>query len=170
MKITNDRRTLMFLASGFLLGAVLAMSGCSASDLPAAERAQTTETVTVSAAPPAPQAQAAPLPDDRVVETPRSTISSATRAPLTRAPEPESTQVVDPTNGDVLTDQEVRFLEATCELLDQGYSVAMIMEGLDYVEVQWDAFRTGELVALSVMVECPEYYGKMADFLESEGY
>lgn len=159
MRTTKIAATLAALA---LLGA-----GCSAADLEAAaERAQTTETVTVSAAPPAPQVESAPLQDDRVVEAPRSTTSAAP----SRAPEPESTQVVDPTNGDVLDGQEVAFLEATCELLDEGYSVAMIMEGLDYVEVQWDAFRTGELVALSVMVECPQHYGKMADFLEDEGY
>lgn len=163
MRTTKIAATLAALA---LLGA-----GCSAADLEAAaERAQTTETVTVSAAPPAPQVESAPLQDDRVVEAPRSTTSRTTSAAPSRAPEPESTQVVDPTNGDVLDEQEVAFLEATCELLDTGYSVAMIMEGLDYVEVQWDAFRTGELIALSVMVECPEHYSKMTNFLESEGY
>lgn len=138
--------------------AALTLAGCSAADLSdAAERARSTETVTATqtaeAAPVTETVTATPLPDDRVVPN---------TAPAGR--------VVDPTNGDVLTDQEVRFLGATCELLDDGFTIGELMVANLELDLPFADGRMGELMALSVIIECPRHSAQMETFLTGMGY
>lgn len=138
----------------------LTLAGCSAADLDdAVERARSTETVTATqTAEAAPVTEtetvtATPLPDDRVVPN---------TAPAGR--------VVDPTNGDVLTDQEVRFLGATCELLDDGFTIGELMVANLELDLPFADGRMGELMALAVIIECPRHSAQMDEFLTEMGY
>ena len=138
--------------------AALTLAGCSAADLSdAAERARSTETVTATqtaeAASVTETVTATPLPDDRVVPN---------TAPAGR--------VVDPTNGDVLTDQEVRFLGATCELLDDGFTIGELMVANLELDLPFADGRMGELMALAVIIECPRHSAQMDEFLTGMGY
>ena len=138
--------------------AALTLAGCSAADLDdAVERARSTETVTATqtaeAAPVTETITATPLPDDRVVP---STASAG--------------RVVDPTNGDVLTDQEVRFLGATCELLDDGFTIGELMVANLELDLPFADGRMGELMALAVIIECPRHSAQMDEFLTEMGY
>lgn len=138
--------------------AALTLAGCSAADLDdAVERARSTETVTATqtaeAAPVTETITATPLPDDRVVP---STASAG--------------RVVDPTNGDVLTDQEVRFLDATCELLDDGHTFGELMMANVQLDLPFADGRMGELMALAVIIECPRHSAQMEAFLAEMGY
>lgn len=130
-----------------LAALTLAASGCSDLD-DAVERARTTETVTATqtteAAPVTVTATTQVLPDDRVVES--ATVDTGAGA------------------------EEAGFRAATCELLDEGYSLEMLMATNAQLDFGWTPERSGELMAEAIMQECPQHLEEMIDVLSDLGY
>lgn len=123
---------------------LLALAGCSAEQLAAAG-----STVTVTAA--AETTTVENLPDDRVIEQ-RGGVPAA------------GTRIVDPLTGEQVTAPEEAFMQATCELLDDGYRVEALVRANVQLGLPFTAERIGELMALAIWVECPQHKDQLDAF------
>lgn len=68
------------------------------------------------------------------------------------------------------TDAESVFRDATCDLLDEGYTVGDVMLGSVMADTPFTDEESGTLIAEAILSQCPEYTQDMFDTLEDLGY
>ena len=66
--------------------------------------------------------------------------------------------------------QELAFMDATCEMLDDGYSLDSVMLGAVMTDKPFSDERAGELIVEAIIDDCPAHVGALEQLIAEEGY
>ena len=66
--------------------------------------------------------------------------------------------------------QEAAFMDATCEMLDDGYSLDSVMLGAVMTDKPFTDERAGELIVEAIIDDCPAHVGALEQLIAEEGY
>jgi len=66
--------------------------------------------------------------------------------------------------------QEQAFMDATCDMLDEGYTLDSVMLGAVMVDKPFSDERAGELIVEAIVEQCPVHTQELRDLIAEEGH